>query len=168
MTFIKLFGAFFLVLLVLILLCNVNTVFASSEHWVKVKRFTGVGGISNIPTFTVGHVDWRIRWEIEPGNGSERTAFLVYVYPATGGQWFEQIQHFGREETTGILNICNHNGSFHLTVLTGTVNSYTIIVEQNIDSIPEFPSWIILPAFLSVTFLAIIFRKRPSVNSLEN
>jgi hypothetical protein len=164
----KFLGAFFLALLVLIPLRNVNIVFASSEHWVEVKRFTGVGGISTIPTFTVDHVDWRIRWEIEPGNGSERTAFLVYVYPATGGQWFEQIQHFGREETTGILNICNYSGSFYLNVLTGTVNGYTIIVEQNIDSIPEFPSWIILPTFLIVTFLAITFRKRPSVNSLDN
>ncbi len=141
-----------------------GVVFASSGNWMEVVKLTGAGGIGSTKTFTVDHVDWRIRWEIEPGNGSARTAFLVYVFPSTGikgsEQWFDSIQHFGTEETTGILDIFNHSGSFYMDVLTGNVESYSMIVEQNLDSIPEFPSWIILPLFLISTLFVIVFKKR--------
>ncbi len=132
-------------------------------NWVEVTTLTGVGGIGSTDSFTVDHVDWRIRWEIEPGNGSQRKSFLVYIFPVTGIKgsepWFESIQHFGIEETTGILNIYNHSGSFYMDVLA-SIDSYTLIIEQNIDSIPEFPSWIILPLFLVVTFVAVLAKKR--------
>ena len=61
--------------LIFISLCN--TTFASSENWVEVTTLSGGGGIGSTKTFTVEHVDWRIRWEIEPSNHSERQSFLV-------------------------------------------------------------------------------------------
>jgi hypothetical protein len=135
--------------------------FPSSENWVEVTTLSGSGGIGSTKTFTVDHADWRIRWEIEPSNHSERQSFLVYVFPATGikgsEQWIESIQHFGTEETTGVANIYNHSGSFYMDVLA-SIDSYTMIIEQNTDSIPEFPSWMILPIFV-LTTIAIIFCK---------
>ena len=47
-----------------------------------------------------------------------------------------------------------------MTIRTNYIDSYTVIVGQNIDSIPEFPSWIILPLFLVVTLVVIISKKR--------
>jgi len=120
--------------------------FASSGNWSEVARLTGGGGIGTTETFTIDHVDWRIRWEIEPSNRSESTAFLVYIFPATGihhsEPWFESIQHYGTEETSGTLYIYDRNGSFNMDVLA-SIESYTMIIEQNLESIPEFPSWII-------------------------
>lgn len=140
-----------------------------SENWVEVTTLSGSGGIGSTKTFTIEHVDWRIRWEIEPGNHSERQSFLVYVFPATGikgsEQWFESIQHFGTEETTGVLNILNYSGSFYMDVLA-SIDSYTMVIEQNIVSIPEFTSWTILPLVLSGVFVVIIFRKK-LVKSLD-
>ena len=85
-----------------------------------MARFTGGGGITTTEPFTCDHVDWRIRWEIEPSNASVRTAFLVYIFPYTGGflrePWFESIEHFGTEETSGTLYIYDHNGSFDMDV----------------------------------------------------
>jgi len=163
MTFRRKFGCFqvFFVLSLLISISFCNDAFASSENWVEVTTLTGVGGIGSTKTFTVEHVDWRILWEIEPGDGSERKSFLVYIFPATGikgsEQWFESIQHFGVEETTGILNIYNHSGSFYMDVLA-SIDSYKMIIEQNIDSIPEFPSWTLLvTGLLGVTVLSIIY-----------
>ena len=112
-----------------------------------------------MPTFTVDYVDWRILWEIEPGNHSERKSFLVYIYPATGGQWIEQIEHYGTEETTGIMNLYNRSGSFYMTVLA-SIDSYTMIIEHNIDSIPEFPSWTVMLVMLSVLVVAVAIYKR--------
>jgi hypothetical protein len=53
-----------------------GAVFALSGNWVEVAKLTGGGGIGTTDHFTCDHVDWRIRWEIEPTNSSERTAFL--------------------------------------------------------------------------------------------
>jgi len=137
---------------------------ATSENWSEVARFTGGGGIGTTEPFTCDHVDWRIRWEIEPRNdSSERTAFLVYIFPYSDAflrdPWFESIQHYGTEETSGTLYIYDHNGSFDMDVLA-SIESYTMIIEQDVDSIPEFPSWTILPLFLIATFLALSVRKR--------
>ncbi len=136
--------------------------FSSSENWVEVTTLSGSGGIGSTETFTVEHVDWRIRWQIEPGNHSERQSFLVYIFPASGGQWIDSIQHFGTEETTGTLNIYNQSGSFYMDVLA-SIDSYTMIIEQNIDSIPEFSSSTILVAGISlVLVLSTIYRIRPT------
>jgi hypothetical protein len=139
-------------------------VFASSGDWIEVARFTGGGGIRTTEPFTCDYSDWRIRWEIEPANDStERTMFLVYVFPYTGSflrdPWFESIQHYGTEETSGILYIQDRNGSFDMDVLA-SLESYTMIIEQNVESIPEFPSWIILPLTIAATLIAVVIRRR--------
>jgi hypothetical protein len=143
--------------------------FPFSVNWVEVTRFTENSEFLN-RTFTTEHAEWRIRWEYEPDPEvpEEQPALYVYVwdqeYP---NRYFETILKEGTNETSGTLYFNNRTGTFFLGVIR-TVKSFTLIIEQNIDSIPEFPSWIILPAFLVATFLAIMFRKRYSINSLEN
>ncbi len=115
----------------------------SPENWVEVTTLTGVGGIGSTDSFTVNHCDLRIVWEIEPGDGSERAAFLAYIFPDIGIKgsepWFEMIENYCTEETTGFVYIFNISGSFYMDVLA-SVDRYTLIVEQNIESIPELPS----------------------------
>ena len=52
------------------------------------------------------------------------------------------------------------NGTFYLSIQTVNARYYNVVIEQNIESIPEFPSWIILPLLLVVTFVAILAKKR--------
>ena len=98
-----------------------GTVFASLGNWVEVAKFTGGGGIGTTEPFTCDHVDWRIRWEIEPTNISERTTFPVYIFPYSDAfrreAWFESIEHYGTEETSGTLYIHDRSGSFDMDVL---------------------------------------------------
>ena len=135
----------------------------SSENWVEVTTLNGVGGIGSTDSFTVNHTDLRIVWEIEPGDGSERTTFLAYIFPNIGIKgsepWFEMIENYGTEETSGFVYIYNISGSFYMDVLA-SVDSYTLIIEQNIDSIPEFPSWTILPLILIATLSVIVLKKK--------
>lgn len=42
----------------------------------------------------------------------------------------------------GIYNIEGHSGVFYLDFSPTPVDDYSFIIEQNINSIPEFPSWI--------------------------
>ena len=51
-------------------------------------------------------------------------------------------------------------GTFYLDFSYHDLDSYTIIVEQDLNSIPEFPSWTILPLVLFITlFLVVVKRK---------
>lgn len=140
-----------------------SIVFASSDNWVEVTTFTGsAGGVHSTSHFTVDYVDWRIRWEVTPGNDSKRgTSFNAYIYPESGGPQIDEMHHtIGTEKTTGIKNIYNHRGIFYIVVVTTNIADVKLIIEQNIESIPEFPSWLILPLFLIVTFFVIAIRNK--------
>jgi len=140
------------------------TVFASSGNWSEVARFSGGGGIITTEPFTCDHVDWRIRWEIEPRSEYPESSFFspfgVYVYPDEfHSAWFESIIWRGTEETSGILYIYDKNGTFYMEILA-SLESYTLIIEQNLESIPEFPSWTpLLIMLLAVVAVALIYRR---------
>ncbi|TET25440.1 MAG: hypothetical protein E3J73_06265, partial [Candidatus Bathyarchaeum sp.] len=134
-------GTIITVLISLFLLGSMSgIVFASSGNWVEVTRFTGEGGIITTESFTCDHVEWRIRWEIEPRSKYLESRFFppfgVYIYPHKEGflssAWFESIIWRGTEETNGTLYIHDKNGTFYMEILAQDVNleSYTIIVEQ--------------------------------------
>lgn len=146
------------------------TVFASSGNWSEVARFSGGAGIITTEPFTCDHVDWRIRWEYEPRteNPEDPPGLEVCVYTQEyHSPYFERFNKWGTEETNGTLYIHNKNGTFHLAIICG-VPSYTIIVEQDVNSIPEFPSWTpLLIMLLAVTALAVIYRHSLHAQSRE-
>ena len=142
----------------------VDIVFASSGNWVVVITFHNAVGFGMTSRFNVFHDDWRIKWEIYPSNGSESPSFNVRVYHDMGHQGIEMISSLTTHETTGILNIYNASGKFFLVCqATNTNSSSTLIIEQNIDSIPEFPSLEILPQLFMATSVLVLFRKRLSM-----
>jgi len=136
---------------------------ASPADWSEVTRFTGSGTESyTTDYFTCEHVEWRIRWEYVPDSDfPEYTVFNVYSYPEGEDVIFiDSIIKMGAEDTSGASYIHNNAGTFYSTINVANTESYTIIVEQDLDSIPEFPSFIILPLFMIATLLAIIVYKR--------
>ena len=138
-------------------------VFASSSNWVEVITFHNAVGFGMTSRFNVVYVDWRIKWEIYPSNGSESPSLTVHVYHDIGHQGIELINSLTTHETTGILNINNASGTFFLVnQATNTNSSSILIIEQNTDSIPEFPSWAILPLLFMATSVALLCRKRLS------
>ena len=136
--------------------------FASSGNWVEVTRFAGEGGgVGYSPHFMIEYVECRIRWQYSSIYGWDWDRdFSFYVEPndnVSEGMGIASVTD--PMEKNGTLNINNYIGTFHIFFPPLTSN-WTVIVEQNIDSIPEFPSWIILPLFLVVTFVAILAKKR--------
>lgn len=140
---------------------------SSSENWVEVTRFTEDDKFFQTEPFTIEHVEWRIRWEYEPDPEvpEEHPAFYVYVYSQESpGTYFETILKKGTNETNGTLYIHNRNGTFFLIVIRAVI-SFTLIIEQDLTSIPEFPSWIIPPLFVTTTLVIVIFKKRKKSKS---
>ncbi len=160
---------------------TVNVINASFGNWVELARLTGYAPkFGESPLFTCEYNEWRVKWEYVPyAEYPNLTAFSIHVQthayvesgpiiPPSFRQSDEEetysvtvgsIVKSGTEETNGILYINGFNGTFYMDIVSNA-DSYVIIVEQNIDSIPEFPSGIILLLFLIATISVIVFKKR--------
>ena len=139
-----------------LLVSMAGTVFGQEENWVEVDRFTGGSWTGGTRPFTVYHNEWRINWTYEPIDEETTILFRFYVLDID-----TNIVEFvvSDEKTSGTANFFQL-GAFHFFIVGYNVQNYTIIVEQNIDSIPEFPSWIILPLFIGATLVGIVTRNK--------
>lgn len=114
--------------------------FASSGNWVEVAGFGGGTTFDDTPPFMIEHVEWRIRWEYEKSLG-DLTAFMFEVRVKDTDQIIGNWNNSGKMDITqGIYNITGYSGEFYIWI--GTNGSHSVIVEQNLESIPEFPSGI--------------------------
>jgi hypothetical protein len=164
----KAFRVLCLCLLVTVLSGIIQPV-ASSENWSEVFRFTGSKPLTGIyaesDDFICEHAEWRIRWEYVPDSTMGDVAtFAVYTYRRDETGATDLINVTARvlepEDTSGISYIHEETGVFYMEILYNSVESYTVIVEQDLNSIPEFPSWIILPLVLAITLFSIIFKRK--------
>ena len=138
-----------------------SSIMETADNWSEVTRFVDEGMIFTTEPFTVDSAEWKIMWEYEPQSDvpEEHPSLQFYVYSEeNSGQWFESVSKRGNEETSGTLYIHDKNGTFHLKIISA-VQNYTIIVEQNVESIPEFSVWTVLPAVFSATVVVVMLRK---------
>jgi len=126
--------------LIIVSTVPINCVFATSSNWSEVARYTYSGTVTQTTDyFTVEHVDWKIRWEYVY---AERTYFNFQVYLM--GESVNSIVSITPEggETSGITYIRNQAGIFYMKINTRYDDGYTVIVEQDLNSIPEFPCFL--------------------------
>ena len=159
-------SAIVVVLVSLFLMGNMSgVVFATSGNWVEVARFSGETEDVNTEVFICKNVEWRIKWSY--GRRSDGPLFLqfrFYVYESKSEETIieeELVEYlFPDEETSGTLYL-NQSGSFYLNVHNDGFN-YAIVVEQNIDSIPEFPTWTLIALFVTPSFAMILIKYKIS------
>ena len=134
-----------------------------TENWVQVATLTGQGGSSTTDTFTVENNDWRILWDVELDDETQWPMLQAYVFPYAeikGSEpYVTSIEKLVHEQTSGVLRIYNQSGSFYIDV-NASVENYRIVVQQNVDSIPEFPSWTILPFILAIGVSSILVKRK--------
>jgi hypothetical protein len=133
-----------------------------SDNWVEVTRFIGTKGFTT-DAFVCDHVEWRIRWEFDPGHWHFVDLYTLQVTTYKEGEstnYFNQIREPPNGNLSGV-ELLNQSGTFYLEINSGLIDSYTIIVEENIDSIPEFPSWTpLLITLVAVVAVAVVYRQR--------
>jgi hypothetical protein len=112
--------------------------FASSTNWVEVTRFSDSRAFfGDTNDFTIDHIEWRIKWEFEEG---DLRAFFFDIILAETNQTIGSYSNNGNLNITeGIYNITDYDGEFYLFIGTSG-GYYSIIIEQNLESLPEFPS----------------------------
>ena len=155
-----------LILPIIAILSCFSVVSATPANWSEVVRFTGSGTEQYTTNyFTCDHVEWRIQWSYVPDpNYPQYTVFSVVTYPQGEDTFYvDFIMKTGGSDTSGTSYIHNNQGTFYSKINVANTQSYTIIIEQDLDSIPEFPSFLILPLFMIATILAVIVYRKKSI-----
>jgi hypothetical protein len=131
----------------------------TSENWVEVDRFSGGSWWGGTRLFRIGHFEWRIRWNYESTiDSSSETAIVFDIQVLDSKSERVELVRCG-EETNGTIYLYQ-DGEFYLYIIGFNTDNYTIIIEQNIESIPEFPSWTILPLLIVATLVGVTIRNK--------
>ena len=147
------------VLISLFLLASMSVVvFASLENWVEVVRFNGTIWPEYTEHFTIDYFDWRINWSYTPRLSETINPYIFRLNVKNASDYIIEFL-FASNQISGTLNM-NQTGEYYLYIDPMHAENYSITIVQNIDSIPEFPSWFILPLFLVSVLVAIVIRNK--------
>ena len=158
----------FLIHFSFLILCAIpNMVLSQEENWVEVAEFSqGQPWFGDTTSFKIDYSQWRILWEYEI-DLVNLTAFFFEVKHNDTGQIIDSYFNSGKLDITqGIYNITDQKGEFYLFI-GSNAKSYSIIIEQNIDSVPEFTSLLILPIVLGLSIVVFVARNKMKKNGLE-
>jgi hypothetical protein len=127
------------------------TINSTAEHWVEVARYEGTQGVFVTESFACNYSEWRILYESYVGTRYPMIIPGVYLLNITTyqqGDTANYIDKISEPPTQGQYYyhlIHNTTGSFYLNISTGFSDNYSIIVEQNTDSVLDNQSPITSP-----------------------
>jgi hypothetical protein len=142
-----------------------------SANWAEVISFSGdtYEQPSDIEIFTCDYAEWRIKWEYEPNNDPGYSGVPQYKngMPLSicdentnlTPYWYFFYDTGVEPQKNGTTYFHDSPGTFQVQI-DDDIEDFTIIVEEDLNSIPEFPSWTILPLLLIIMlFLLVVKRK---------
>jgi len=150
-------------LILTLILCSIivglpNIATVDAEEWVEVASWNEP--VSKSP-FIVDYVDWKLGWDF--GKAGLGTTYTITLFDESNNTIFVKSGYVSFTQKTKGKYTHNVSGLYSVTIETVNMNNFEVNFEvyviENIDSIPEFPSWIILPLFLTATLVIVIFRK---------
>ena len=140
---------------------------AKAETWVEVGSWTGGGGLTTTGYFTITHEEWRIRYNMILSSDAE---CRMDVYEDGEEESFAMMYgwHNNSEGTIKVTrytaehfpNIHSSIGVFHIDTVLFGVGSYSIIVEQDVDTIPEFTPIALILVLIAVSTLLVAVSKK--------
>ena len=149
-------GIFPFVFLFLLLTSN----FAWAASWSEVTVFQGSGDYIT-DYFTCNHVEWRINWNYTPSLSFPTAAgFAVYVYPKNENVSIASILEMGNTTTSGTSYLHNQQGTFYLKIDVANLENYSVVIEQDLESVPEFSLMILVPLLTAGILVSVILARR--------
>ena len=165
------------------------------NNWGLVTWFEVAGSQPKVTkNFTCSHSEWRVLWRYIPKSGStpmpppppfsrsdwgilsqyaarlldaEATSFDLSVYrQGEESEPIASIVKTGSEETDGVIYV-HESGTFYLKITAANIGGYTVVVEEESVSIPEFPSWasLVLVFAISMVIVQVCQRKLASAKN---
>ena len=130
---------------------------AKATTWVEVDRRSG-SAFPDLAEFSMqfecSHVEWRIKWSYDAVGSPFESVLLIQK----SGIWI--VYSEGYISKSGVRNIHNEAGNFSLDITCLSMYEYTIIVEQDVDSIPEFTPIALIFALITVSTLVVALSKK--------
>ena len=115
--------------------------------------------------FTCTHASWRIAYSFGiPDDGAWLT---ITVYNATSNMTIDEFRDGYQWRNLNWSGTRNFGGigTFYMVIKAENLYLYpSIEVQEDINSIPEFPSFLIMPLFMIATLLAVIVYKEKTFN----
>jgi hypothetical protein len=137
-------------LLVIVLLLSavlfVPLQFAKADRWVEVVRYEGKSADFVTASFVCNYSEWRIRYESYLGTHFPMIIPGVYDLNVTTYRqgettnYIDKINAFPTQGQYYINVIHNKTGTFYMNISTDMIDSYSVIVEQNTDSVLATPT----------------------------
>jgi hypothetical protein len=128
-----------------------------ATEWVEVARQSG----SAFPDpkefsmqFECSHVEWRIRWSYDAVGSPFESVLLIQK---SGDLTVYSESYLSK---SGVRNIHNEAGNFSLEITCINMYEYTIIIEEDVDSIPEFTTATLAIVLVAVSVLAVALSKK--------
>ncbi len=142
------------------LVSTVGFAFAASGNWVEVVTFSEEQPrFGETDSFTIDHEEWRILWEYEIDQVNLTAFFFDVINNDTHQLVGNYSNNIDLNITQGVYNITGAPGAFYLDMGSNGL-SYSITIEQNVDSVPEFGSWIVIPVTLGTVLFVVAYKKR--------
>ena len=157
--------------IVIVTYSNVPMANSSIIAWSEVKRFTGSGTEDyTTPYFNCDRADWRIRWSYVPNpNNPGYALFNLITYPTVGsGRWVDYVGRLGGSDTQGTSLINNESGTFYCRIAVQETQNYTIIIEQDLNSIPEYQPPLGILILCATTVLVIAYARKRFMRTHQN
>jgi len=148
-----------LTLAVLISLMALGVSRASPEQWTEATRFTGSAD-QNTAYFTCNHNEWRLNWTYTPSPQYPTLAGFACTIKDNESLTVDSIIQSGNESTSGLTYIHNKPGTFYLTIGVANLVDYTIIIEQDLNSVPEFPVGLLFAMLIIAIVIATAIKRR--------
>jgi len=142
-----------------LLTCSFVPCFAS-DSWNEVIVVNGSGDdLIKTDLFSIDYVEWRIVWDFSyDTNNSDFKILIVDLVAQHEDGPFKSIVLDERNSTLGNEHIENVTGNFYMYVESENVDDYSIRIEQNYNSIPEFSCYLFLFSF-SLVLVFFFIRK---------
>ena len=154
-------------LIFLFLLLGTNL--ARGFTWSEVARFPEYWGTApnvlrekRTGNFTCNYAEWRIVWNYTPLStvDPENVYFNILIYRTNETNYITSMNQQGNTTTNGTMYINNQTGEFYLKFLVYNVLEATAVIEQDIQTAPEFSPLVLLSLFATGTLAAVILSRR--------
>jgi hypothetical protein len=131
-----------LILLAMTLMLLSPLCLVKADNWVEVARFQGGSGEVSEDHFTCDYNEWRIKWEFDPGHFHffpEQHSLTVVTYREGEDKHLvaPRIYDVGGGGDSGTSYVYDSYGEYYMLIRSMDIESYTIIIEQNIDYTQE-------------------------------
>jgi hypothetical protein len=150
-------------LILTLILCSIliglpHIVAVSAERWVEIVKWTEPVTSSR---FDCNHVSWEVHWNFKDiALGSTWTIEIIDIDALENNVTFFKTGVGSFVSVNSGQYTHNQSGRYQITIEVNRINDFEVFVIQDMDSIPEFPSWIMLPLFLITTISVIVIRKK--------